>query len=236
MTTTPTLSADVDVENARVQITAVCVNDGVGPLAVEVERSTVGSVWVPVRYWSHHTASSGNGWTVTLDDFEAPAGQVLYRARTVAVSNPTNNSVWSPASQVAVGFPAWWLVDVEVPTLRVSVAPEWGDITYTRDRDQGRFSILGRRNPIVVSGVLQGETFTVNLFCDGNDVFDQLERVIEGGRTCLLRDDTGRHWYVAHGRRAATVRATADRAARPIRQVTLPLVEVDPPAVLDEVA
>lgn len=157
----PSIAAVADNNLARIRLT---VTAGGTPNwdHVTVERSTDRKNWLPVRSAENQPAG---GSTFVVWDYESGNGEVVYyrafalRTNTIAGQTfETTSPQSNPAGPVSWASAYTWLKSPTRPafnrTVRFSHPP---DETYPIP--QSVWSVPGRRNPVVVSGVRSGARF-----------------------------------------------------------------------------
>jgi len=232
------LVATPNNDRFSVALTATCAI-GTGPAAADTVTfqysDDLGVTWNQVRGAEVVPIAT----TVRAADVDIPLG-VTRRYRAFAYkTNPRFLSASSPIATATVTNRRYVLTSTADPGMGgevfVKEAPEW-----TRKSDSGVFEGVGAKYPVVVSdGVPKARRQTIVVEADGRAQWNMLERLINSDSTLLLRDPFGDVTYV---RIVGDVGRTQRRRlphpdeATPLRHnhlVRLPLVEVEPPLVLD---
>lgn len=216
-----------------VSVVVVANVTGLTTPTVRLERSSDGgTTWTTVRGGLAASIASG---TATIIDREAPPSpaSVQYRARVSAIAGGTITGTNTTSASTLLALTGWWLRDPTaggVGDLTFAVGSDSLDLTATEAA--GLFRPLGRRTDVKVAeaGATGGEhgTLTISLRTDTD--YTTLEALRKAQKTLLLLSPYGECLYVVF---------TADRTAsfplgtnrRRLRTVTLPITEVDAPAV-----
>ncbi len=177
--------------------------------------------------------------TVSVGDTDIPLGVTrMYRAFAYKRS-PRFTSGSSPIATAIVTNRRYVLTSTADAGMGgevfVKEAPEW-----TRESSAGVFEGVGAKYPVVVSdGVPKARRHTLTVEADGRPQWDMLEELIDSDSTLLLRDPFGDVTYVrivGGVSRVQRRRNPYPNEVTPLRHnhlVKLPLVEVEPPLVLD---
>lgn len=154
--TTPELTSVVaSAQNATARNQIIVTRNGTTPLwtSVEVQRSIDGgATWAYVRGYTRFAPPSS---PFTLFDYEVPnTTAATYRARaTYQVTGLDVSGSWVSSSTVTwTSATDYWLKDPRIPA-RNLIPRVRNDTTFTRARPQGRFDVIGRVDPVVVSDV-----------------------------------------------------------------------------------
>ncbi|WP_256788783.1 hypothetical protein [Frankia sp. AvcI1] len=167
------------------------------PATVTVTRSDPTGTVIPVRSAAPATLTSGQ-WVGA--DVEAPADRpVWYTATEPAGSAVISQPVTLPGST------GYWLISPGRPSLSMRITPaEDHATTKNRTLPQGVFQVLGREDPIVVSGRRWAPTTTLKILTFTDEERRALEALLDDGQTLYYRapaadaagDDSG---YIAVG-------------------------------------
>lgn len=123
----------------------------------QIQYSEDGVTWVDVRGADAVTPISGD--TVTVVDYEASLGPVMYRGRVTGTDTDDNvvTGSWSSVSTVTLTDTTSWLTDPLDPTVGLP-APCRADDTRTRGITQDITVTLGSPYPVISSDVRQAQT------------------------------------------------------------------------------
>lgn len=239
-TAQPTLQATADDDDMRVTLVATSTATWTGstPLTVLFERSIDGGAWATVRNGGAVAIANPSGSTASVLDYEAPADvELRYRATLMAGAHAA--SVPSAIATVqltmaANGDACWWLKDplTAASNRAINVGPS----TLQQDQtlDAGVFSPLGRSNDVVVSDVIRGDRFPLEVLCSSKDERDAIQALWESQRVLLLQAPVdGDQWYIrllSRRRTRVTPTVTSSGKGRgPSWRFEFDAVEVDAP-------
>lgn len=233
LTTADITSVVATASSANGRNGLVITRNGATPAwtSVEVQRSIdAGVTWSYVRGYTRFAVSTS---PITVTDYESPPGvAAVYRARaTYQLAGLDIASSWvSSASVTWTSVSDYWLKDLRVPTRNLTVRIRALD-TLHRARRQGRFAVLGRADPVVVSDVrsLSSGTLVLRTLTDADSVALNL---LLSTDIVLLQAPTGLapgSMYLAVGD-VDEVRAVADYGLATARFWSIDFVEVAVPA------
>lgn len=221
-----------------VTLTATCTVVS-GPQAadrVTFEYSEdAGITWTPVRGAETVLIAA----TVTVADRDIPLG-VTRRYRAFAYKqSPRFTSASSPIASATITNRRYVLTSTEDASLGGEVfvkdAPSWD-----RESEAGVFAGVGAKFPTVVSdGIPKARVQTITVECDGRAQWELVRGIIESDSTLLFRDPFGDKMYcriVGGINRKQQRKMPYPTEVTPLRHnhlVTIPLQEIEPPAVLD---
>lgn len=151
-----------------------------GVTQVWVRRIDSGGTIVPVRGGDPYTVNSGGA---TLVDVEGPYDDPFY----YNVANSTGATLYGNSNGVTIPSTGRSrLIDPTVPSLSVELGTVIGlpDITYAAR--QGRFDVIGRIHPVVLTGAVQSSTGTLSVRTETLNDRDDMLGVLASGRVLLL--------------------------------------------------
>lgn len=150
-----------------------------------VERSSNGVQWTTVRGAGRLTPSSN---TVSADDYEfAPGAANTYRVRGYS---GVDVQLSSEADDITPVIDRPWIKSVARPYLNRGVTVQ--DYTApTRKSRAGRFDVLGRSHPIMVSEVHAGREWTLSLLTRDLAEAHALELLLASGDTLYVQVPPG---------------------------------------------
>lgn len=224
----PEVAAVADNGDARVRLEVAGQGEGwwAGSERFQVEASDDGTTWVPVGLpvWADADRAA-----VVFDYTARSRVPRTYRARTVADADGRDVEGHAGATATAaLELVEWWLTDLTDPAGQVGLFVEDEPAFFSRTAEEGEFQPLGRRNPVVVSGVRHGERVEFNALFFDQASFDRFEALLDRQRPVQMRDDMGNAWRMWISQpRDAELMSTADRVDRPMRRVVVRAVEVD---------
>jgi hypothetical protein len=195
----------------------------------------LGATWNDVRGAQAVPIAS----TTTVTDYDIPLGVVRqYRAFIFNTSPRYISGTVGPVSAQVTNL-KYVLTSTADPTLGGEVfvvdTPQW-----KRSQVSGVFTGIGAQYPVVVSdGTPKARTQTLGLECDRREQWDLVNDLITSDSTLCFRDPFGDVTYCRVvgdvTRQQQRFRAYPDEVT-PLRhnhKVTIPLVEVQPPLILD---
>lgn len=193
--------------------------------SVTVMRTDTGGRAYPVR-----TSDGGplplSGGVATIFDYEIPYGQT-------ATYSVAATGVTTANATALLDVSAIWLVHVGVPAVSVPLfVSEFGELV--RPSNQGVFDIIGRKDPVVVSGGARGSaagTLSLRTKTDSERV--ALDQLLDDATGLFLNVPAGLRWgvescYIAVG--DVTAERTVEWAEHPYREWRLPYRVVGRPA------
>jgi hypothetical protein len=240
----PTIVATADNVNGRIQL-ALSATNNLNPATTyrfDVERSDDGgTTWsvltrlfltslTATNYQAQDFATTASP-TLTIYDYEAKRViTTRYRARVKAFKSG-NNLVSAYSSTVTATLTAattWLLKSLTDATKNIAVNVHTETVTTQSDERQSVLYPLGRPKPVVLSDVVGGERFDVELAFLDEASFAAFEVLRARRETMLLQNIYGDHQYVRFG----TTRAASwmlNRAGIRKRVAKVTIVEVDSP-------
>lgn len=118
-----------------------------------------------------------------------------------------------------------WTLTSTTSSTSVSVLPEWEDISFRRDREEGRFRPLGRTHDVFVTGVRRGQEIVIAFLTIGEADWFALDSMLARTETLQLSDGS-RSWFVrVLYPIETTLLPTGDQRTRPIRRTQVTFVE-----------
>lgn len=232
--TTPTVSGIYDSVDGRVELTvAGAAPPGGVTQTVRVERSTdSGVTWEAVRDWAE--APFDTPYSETVYDYEAPHGDIQYRARALGV-NATDDDVssaWSATNTETVYVEhEWWLKAITEPTLNLSGVRVLEAPTGQVTEQVSAFYPLGADKAVTVSTGLYGHEGTFNILAVDDDDTQHVapvEALLNHQGVLQVASPFGTTRYIRVTSRSYTLLGTGDF---PRVQWSVSWVEVDRPAV-----
>lgn len=174
-----TITATTDAPNARITLRV----DGATTPTVKVERIGTDGTPVPVRNASAAEPIAG---TWPGFDYEAgPGAPVRYRVTDEA-------AVTAESATVTLTLTRTWLKDPFQPGLSLPVTL-YAQPKTSRARAQGVHRVLGRRDPIVVSGTLQSPEGDLAVLTRTRDEGDRLQALLQASSVLLVQIPGSRH-------------------------------------------
>lgn len=208
---TPTVTITPNTSLATNTVTALRGGTTPATEAYDFESSDDGgATWVPLRYGS----VAGAGTQVQTIDHEAPPNVARrYRARAWRTAGGFRlYSDWSAVVLSTLAVSRWWLFDATASTNGVPVVVEGDTFSHASEEQSQVLYPLGRRNPVVISGKIQGETYDMTLVFASEIAFLEFEAIRNSQRVLLLK--SARNWQrylkLVGGRGVAEDRTTAD--------------------------
>jgi len=122
-----------------------------------------------------------------------------------------------------------WTLTASTSSKTIDVFPEWNDINYTREREQGRFQPLGRQYDVIVSGVRRGLEFEMTFLCVGDAPYHELDGMLNRTEALYLSDGERGLWVRTLYPISITRVATGEGSSRPIRRVTARFIQQGTP-------
>ncbi|MEP7114760.1 MAG: hypothetical protein ABI862_15945 [Ilumatobacteraceae bacterium] len=232
--TTPevaTVSATADDVNGRNRIT-VTRNSGTPYWAtLDLQRSNDGGVtWVFVR-GAADSIPPGDVWIGY--DYEAGNGEVvIYRGRAVyGVPGLVVTGAWVTSGSVSWSVSGVdWLKDLRNPTNSMKVRLESLPAT-SRDRPRGVFSVIGRRDPVIISDVLHLMSGDMTLLTFTDTEADALDLLLDSNAVLLLQvrpeSRFGSHYLSVGG--VSVVAVVSQLPSQPAARWLMSFVEVAAP-------
>lgn len=223
---TPTLAAAAVPANSRTTLTVTSGGGSPTTDGYDFEYSDDGSTWYSTRAGT----LVGSGTQVDTD-YEAPPNVVRsYRARAYRVASGAKiTSAWSTTATATLSAVRWRLVDPYTGTgLWVTLD---GDVfSHSSEEQSQALYPIGRKNPVVLSGTIQGETYPLTFPFGSEAEFLAFEVLRSTQHILLLK--SARNWQkyikLVGARDARENRLTAD-AAPWWYTVTVRAVEQDRP-------
>ncbi len=223
---TPTLAAAASATDSRTTLTITSGGGSPSTDGYDAQYSDDATTWLDVR----NSPIVGSG-TQVLQDYEAPPNTLRsYRARAYRVASGTRIvSAWSNVPTATMTSTRWRLVDPFTGT-GMWITSQGDAFTHQSEEQAQAFYPLGRKNPIVLSGTIQGENYPLSFPFGTEAEFLAFEALRNTQHVLLLK--SARNWqkYIKFvGTRAVTEsRVTAD-ATPWWYQVSQPAVEQDRP-------
>ncbi|WP_239404554.1 hypothetical protein [Frankia sp. Cj3] len=214
------ITATVDATLARVHLVVTWTG---GATSVTVTRLTSSTPTTPVRNGEPGLLTAGS-WQEY--DYEAPLDIPVYYQATDGSATAVSPIVTVPSDGL------YWLRSPGRPALNITVEPlEDHASAMTRELTQGVFRILGREDPVVVSGRRYAPTSVLKFVTRTDDDRRKMRAILDDGQTLLYQtpgadaagDDSG---YVA----VAAYDMTRVGYMTPERSVTLTVQYVGRPA------
>lgn len=201
----PTLTVTAQVANATGPRTKLDIVRVAGPPATTflvIEYLDAGqTVWQPVRGASR-ISNVPDGTTFTIYDYEGtPDVQRSYRAKAILAAPSDIASAYTATQNVTLSFPDWWIKDV-VGVDTSNYKPEFSGPVFTRseNEEQAKFLPLGRKNAVILRGVIRGEELVLPFVCTTLAQWQAFQTVRALQRPILLqRGYTSEQWYVSLG-------------------------------------
>lgn len=226
---TPTCSA-VALTDGTVQVTAT--RGGTTPVTegYDFEYQDTGSTeWLPLRL----SPAAGTGTTVSVVDYEAPPNATrFYRTRAYRISSGFRIvSAWSGSFAGATPTATRWrLLDPVAASAGILVRLAGDTLGHDSEEPTQVLYPLGRRNPVVISGTIQGETYNLTFVFSDATTYQQFEALRNTQRVLLLKSPRGIQTYIKFvGSRAVTEDRTTADIAPYWYTVTVQAVEQDRP-------
>lgn len=131
----------------------------------------------------------------------------------------------APSAPVTFEPDGVWIKDPmnSALNLRVLTETKWQQVNRTKQRSTKR--PLGRKQPVVLSGDSNGESFSLTFLELGDDDFDALMALADR-EAVLLVQTPRRQWYVEVSADIGVSEHLWDRDQDPARKVTIPFQEV----------
>jgi hypothetical protein len=240
----PIIVATADNTNGRIQLALSAVNN-LNPATTyrfDVERSdNAGVTWsvltrlfltglTATNYQAQDFGSTASP-ALTVYDYEAKRSTATqYRARVKAFKSGNNlvSAYSSTSSATLAAATTWFVKSLTDANKNISINVHSEDITFESLERQSILNPIGRPNPVVLSDVVGGESFSVELAFLDEASFTAFEALRARRETMLLQNPYGDHRYVRFGgARAATW--MLNRAATRKRVVKASFIEVDAP-------
>lgn len=215
---TPTAAMTMNLDDMAVYATAVATFD--------VERSTNGVNWTPVR--GGLATSLTNGVRVTVNDYEFPAGvPVTYR---VTYRKANGTILGTTEETITVQLDGLWLKSISRPFLNHKVTgPVYMSAIDLPERN-GIFNIVGRSRRVAVTDVRVGKELSLELMTPNSAEADAVELLLASGDPLFVQPHT------THACPIPMMYAVAGRASRRLVSngrdgwfFTMPLSEVAAP-------
>lgn len=227
----PTIAVSADQTNERVQVSVTAATQAgfTSPL-VTVERSDdEGASWLTVR--GALLAPTAYDAEFVVYDYEATRGVSLtYRARITATYGTSSNaSAWATSANTSLIAAVWNLKDVADSSLNIVGLNVTGSPTEDMTEQQGVFSPLGRRYPVIVSGAVSGWDGQLEVTTASASEWTALVKLIESQNVLLLESVFGWSKYVRL--LSGTKAALTGTPSAPRRSVSIKYVEVERPAI-----
>lgn len=184
---------------------------------------------------------AANTWTLLRTTATAPANAnyVMMRIISHSTGNPASypHSVWFDSvtlrnRAVAADYKDWWIKDVNDSGYNAKcdvMNPEW---VTTSHEDQAVYHPLGRDRDVVISDVVRGESFDLDLEFPTKADQDNFETMRKRQRTLLLQSIfTNEQWHIRLG--ADRVRSLTNTEPK-LYRARVSAIEVDPPDAADD--
>jgi len=178
-----TVSVSYDATLSRARLTA----DGLpaAAVSVRVERSTDQVRWVTVRGGGALAPSSQ---TVSVDDYEAPHGQLVHY-RATSYNGSGSQAGQQHGSIVMPGLQWAWLKSLARPFLNRQVRVlDHSDVR--RPGRTGVFAVIGRSMPVAVTDVAGSRQWTLQLRADSPEAAQALDMLVASGDVLLIQAPT----------------------------------------------
>lgn len=184
---------------------------------------------------------SGTATSAFYEPFTAPGQPVRYRARGVYISGGgvTYVSAWDTETSTAANLHQHWLRSTVDHTANRTIQDSGGLLVKTwktaRDRPQSANYGIGARTATVTSDVVKGNVHELSVWCIGEDSYDALRELLEGGDDLILVSQWGETWRCQVGPQISEEWIPAAPAASEstplglVRVLTFSLVEVATP-------
>jgi hypothetical protein len=226
---TPTFTVTPQPDtNSRVQL-AVRNNENHASVRVTIERSLDGGAsWVKVR--GANSVNIGFNVTTNFYDYEAPPRtSVMYRVW--CVSSGSGFPLQSLPATATVTINARWvfLCDPINPARNMHTVTQGSYVDRNRSRRRTFYEAIGRTKPVVMRGLLQAESFTMNFLARNPTEEAALILLLDSDRTLLLRTPRKMTWVEVAGDYTDSEYLWADLHGSPAiaRLFTVPFIEVD---------
>jgi hypothetical protein len=119
---------------------------------------------------------------------------------------------------------SWLLKAVDQLDVALDLFVENQPLDIESPVDQAKFAPLGRRMPIIVSDVIQGDTFSMTLQFLGNEPWNEFISLRERQVTMLLQTPMeGEQWYIVFG----NLRKQIENTSSAYRKATIECIEVE---------
>lgn len=227
---TPTVTAAPDLGYANGARTLITVTGTAAAGEMyEVQWSDFSGVWSTLR-GAKALIPSGN--SASVFDYEAPPQTTrFYRARTYKTSGLAISSPWSPGLVGASWTSKTWrLHHPSQPGLNISLLRDDSNVELASEEPAAVNYAIGRRNPIVVKGQIQGENITLKLLFETHTDYLAFEALRNTQDVLFLISDMNRAWYVSLiGSRTTAIDRTTGGATPWWHTVQVSAVEQDPP-------
>lgn len=193
--------------------------------SVDVERSTNGVTWAPVRGGTGVALTTGT--PITVDDYEFPVGApVTYRA---TYRNGVGAVLAQRSQTITPVLDRVWLKFIARPFLnRAVTVVDFGDVS--RPARGAAHEIIGRSFPVGTTMVRSSRRYELQVMTESLDEADAFDTILAAGEPVFVHVPAGslmpRSMYAIIG---DTTQSRPGR--RSMRRVfSLPLTEVAPPA------
>lgn len=224
---TPTLAA-VAVQDGAVTLTATRGGTTPATDGYEFQYQDAAGTWQALRSGT----VVGSGTTAATVDYEAPPNTARsYRVRAYRVSSGfLIVSAWSNTVAATVVTTRWRLVDPFAASTGIPVRLQGDSMGHSSEEQTQVLWPLGRRNPVVISGTIQGETFSLTFLFASEADYLAFEAMRNTQHVLLLKSARTTMWYLklTGGRAVTEDRTTADIAPY-WYTVTVAAVEQDIP-------
>lgn len=165
-------------------------SDGLDTPTVTIQRMDADGGASPVRgYGGEITRATYPGGPIVVEDYEVPIGtRVWYRAIWYDPSGvDTVRVLTRMANAPVLSDPDYvWFKSPGIPALNTRVMME-APVKWSRASRSTRYDIVGRKNPVHVTGVRGGRTSSLPILVwdrDSNDLFDSL---LDSGLPVLIQ-------------------------------------------------
>lgn len=126
---------------------------------IDIWRSLAGGEWVLVV---DRAVLSDFTQLYLYEDGSVPNGvSASYKAKTTSIDpttpdDPLSSAESSATSPITMTIVDWWIRDLEVPADSIQVSLDMETFRYIEHEEQARYTIIGRKNLVVVRDVING--------------------------------------------------------------------------------
>lgn len=161
---------------------------------LELQKSQADGVWETVSGIPPiDETPSGSSFVnlAAMDYFQEPDQEVWYRvrARSTDTYGSVAYSVWSEIfrSEGLAALAKVWLKSVSDPTKNMMINLTDWKIPFTKQKQRTTHMPLGADKPVVISGRRKSVNFPFNIYCQTEEIFEQVIELLDRDEALLLQ-------------------------------------------------